>query len=161
MLDRDGAGRAERIALHGAQERIVRGEELREVLAHTFGPRAVKSTWFEIQRTDRVVSFRRPRLRSRRRALPGRRAGANSLRREAACRAFSSTSPEPNSSHSDQRRLVIPSGQWTHAAQSSATVSHSAALARPDAPVVSDDSAFAVDIIEVISATLQPDPQRQ
>ncbi|MBW8712528.1 MAG: SpoIID/LytB domain-containing protein [Acidobacteria bacterium] len=49
VLDRDGVGRAERIALHGSQERIVRGEELREVLALSFGARAVKSTWFEIR----------------------------------------------------------------------------------------------------------------
>lgn len=49
VLDRDGVGRAERIAIHGSQERIVRGEELREVLALSFGARAVKSTWFEIR----------------------------------------------------------------------------------------------------------------
>jgi stage II sporulation protein D len=49
VVDRDGAGRAERIALHGSQERIVRGEALREVLALSFGARAVRSTWFNVR----------------------------------------------------------------------------------------------------------------
>jgi stage II sporulation protein D len=57
VLERDEAGRAERIALHGASERIVRGEELRDVLSQTFGPRSIKSTWFEIQRNGRSFSF--------------------------------------------------------------------------------------------------------
>ena len=57
VLDRDEAGRAERIAIHGAAERIVRGEELRDVLSQTFGMRAIKSTWFEIQRNGRSFSF--------------------------------------------------------------------------------------------------------
>ena len=48
-LDRDQAGRAERIALGGAQERVVRGEVLREVLARAFGGRAIKSTWFDVR----------------------------------------------------------------------------------------------------------------
>jgi stage II sporulation protein D (peptidoglycan lytic transglycosylase) len=49
VLERDGVGRAERIAIHGSQERIVRGEELREVLALSFGARSVKSTWFDVR----------------------------------------------------------------------------------------------------------------
>ena len=49
VLDRDQAGRAERIALHGAQDRVVRGEPLREVLAQAFGGRAIKSTWFDVR----------------------------------------------------------------------------------------------------------------
>lgn len=57
VLDRDEAGRAERIAIHGAAERIVRGEELRDVLSQTFGMRAIKSTWFDIQRNGRSFSF--------------------------------------------------------------------------------------------------------
>jgi stage II sporulation protein D (peptidoglycan lytic transglycosylase) len=57
VLERDEAGRAERIAIHGAVERIVRGEELRDVLSQTFGARAIKSTWFEVQRSGRSFSF--------------------------------------------------------------------------------------------------------
>jgi stage II sporulation protein D len=57
VLERDSAGRAERIAIHGTQERIVRGEELRDALAQTFGARAIKSTWFDIQRNGRVFDF--------------------------------------------------------------------------------------------------------
>lgn len=49
VLDRDSAGRAERVTLHGAEDRIVRGEALREVLTQAFGARAIKSTWFEIR----------------------------------------------------------------------------------------------------------------
>jgi stage II sporulation protein D len=49
VLDRDQAGRGERIALRGAQERVVRGEVLREVLAVAFGGRAIKSTWFDVR----------------------------------------------------------------------------------------------------------------
>ena len=54
VLDRDEAGRAERIALHGTQERTVRGETLREVLGETFGDRAIKSTWFDV-RAERTL----------------------------------------------------------------------------------------------------------
>jgi stage II sporulation protein D (peptidoglycan lytic transglycosylase) len=57
VLERDGAGRAERIAIHGSQERIVRGEEFREVLSQSFGGRAIKSTWFDIRRTGSTYVF--------------------------------------------------------------------------------------------------------
>jgi stage II sporulation protein D len=57
ILDRDAAGRAERIALHGATERIVRGEELREVLAETFGARSIRSTWFDVSRRGQTFEF--------------------------------------------------------------------------------------------------------
>lgn len=50
VLDRDHAGRVERIAIHGAEERIVRGETLREVLGLTLGPRTVRSTLFDVRR---------------------------------------------------------------------------------------------------------------
>jgi stage II sporulation protein D len=49
VLDRDRAGRAASVALHGAENRIVRGEALRQVLTQVFGARAIKSTWFEIR----------------------------------------------------------------------------------------------------------------
>ena len=57
ILERDDAGRAERIALHGASERIVRGEELREVLAAAFGARSVRSTWFNVARLGPTFVF--------------------------------------------------------------------------------------------------------
>lgn len=57
VLERDGAGRAERIALHGTSERIVRGEELREVLSMAFGARAVRSTWFTVERRGQSFVF--------------------------------------------------------------------------------------------------------
>jgi stage II sporulation protein D len=57
VLERDGAGRAESVAIRGTLERIVRGEVLREVLALTFGARTVKSTWFDVHRTGRTFVF--------------------------------------------------------------------------------------------------------
>ena len=57
VLERDAAGRAERIAIHGSQERIVRGEEFRDAVAQSFGSRAIKSTWFEIRRRGSTYVF--------------------------------------------------------------------------------------------------------
>jgi stage II sporulation protein D len=57
VLERDGAGRAERIALHGAAERLVRGEELRDVLSTAFGARSVRSTWFNVERRGQTFVF--------------------------------------------------------------------------------------------------------
>ena len=57
VLDRDGAGRAERITIRGSQERVIRGEELRDVLAQSFGGRAVRSTWFDIRRAGSSYVF--------------------------------------------------------------------------------------------------------
>ena len=57
VIERDGAGRAERVAIHGTQERIVRGEALRESLAHTFGARTIKSTWFDVHRDGATFVF--------------------------------------------------------------------------------------------------------
>jgi stage II sporulation protein D len=57
VLERDGAGRAESVAIHGTNERIVRGEALRDVLAQTFGARTVKSTWFDVHREGQTFIF--------------------------------------------------------------------------------------------------------
>lgn len=57
VLDRDAAGRAERIAIHGTDERIVRGEALREVLAQALGARTIKSTWFDVRRDGGAFVF--------------------------------------------------------------------------------------------------------
>ena len=57
VVERDTAGRAERIAVHGASERVVRGEELREVLSTAFGARSVRSTWFTVERRGQSFIF--------------------------------------------------------------------------------------------------------
>jgi len=57
VLDRDSAGRAERIAIHGTEERIVRGEALREVLGQALGARTIKSTWFDVRRDGGAFVF--------------------------------------------------------------------------------------------------------
>jgi stage II sporulation protein D len=57
VLERDRAGRIERIAIHGAEERIVRGEALREVLGQTLGARTIRSTWFDVRRTGGTFVF--------------------------------------------------------------------------------------------------------
>ncbi len=57
VLDRDEAGRAERVALHGRRESILRGEVLREVLSRALGARSVRSTWFDVQRSGLTFGF--------------------------------------------------------------------------------------------------------
>lgn len=57
ILDRDAAGRVERVAIQGSQERTVRGEILRSVLGAAFGARSVRSTWFSVERGDDTVIF--------------------------------------------------------------------------------------------------------
>jgi stage II sporulation protein D len=57
VLDRDAAGRAERIAIEGTDERVVRGETLREVLSAAFGSRTIKSTWFDVGREGTAYVF--------------------------------------------------------------------------------------------------------
>jgi stage II sporulation protein D len=57
VLDRDAAGRAGRIALRGTEERIVRGETLRDVLSAAFGARGIRSTWFTVHRDGSQMIF--------------------------------------------------------------------------------------------------------
>jgi stage II sporulation protein D len=57
VLNRDAAGRAERVAVHGTQERIVRADTLREVLTQAFGARTVKSTRLSIRRDGATFVF--------------------------------------------------------------------------------------------------------
>ena len=57
VLDRDSSGRAEQVALHGTQERIVRGEDLRDVLGQTFGSRSIRSTWFTVNHAGGSFNF--------------------------------------------------------------------------------------------------------
>src|SRR3954469_204726 len=57
VVERDAAGRAERIAIHGSQEHIVRGEEFRDVLSQSFGARAIRSTWFDVRHSGSSYTF--------------------------------------------------------------------------------------------------------
>jgi stage II sporulation protein D (peptidoglycan lytic transglycosylase) len=57
VLERDAAGRAEQIAIHGSEERVVRGEDLRDVLGQSFGGRAIRSTRFTIEHSDGTFVF--------------------------------------------------------------------------------------------------------
>lgn len=57
VVDRDDSGRAATVALHGARERLVKGEDLRAVLSRQLGARAVRSTLFDIRRTGAGFTF--------------------------------------------------------------------------------------------------------
>jgi stage II sporulation protein D (peptidoglycan lytic transglycosylase) len=57
ILNRDPTGRAEQIALHGSEERIVRGEDLRDVLTQSFGSRTIRSTWFSVEHVGGAFVF--------------------------------------------------------------------------------------------------------
>ncbi len=57
VLERDPAGRARLVALHGRQESILRGEILREVLGRNLGVRTVRSTWFDVERSGLTFVF--------------------------------------------------------------------------------------------------------
>jgi stage II sporulation protein D len=64
IVSRDEAGRAERVAImsdsspdRSGSVRLVRGEELRQILARAFGPRAIRSTWFDVRRDDATFTF--------------------------------------------------------------------------------------------------------
>jgi stage II sporulation protein D len=63
VLSRDGAGRAERVGLESRapsaalESRVVRGDALRQVLTRAFGPRAIRSTRFDVQLTRGTFTF--------------------------------------------------------------------------------------------------------
>ena len=57
VVSRDGAGRADRVRLHGGTDVEVRGTYLREVLAGVFGARLIRSTLFEIGASGRQFVF--------------------------------------------------------------------------------------------------------
>lgn len=57
VLERDRAGRAVVVLLRGTREPVVRGEELRQVLARAFGARSVRSTLFEVARHGDAFVF--------------------------------------------------------------------------------------------------------
>lgn len=57
VLDRDAAGRAETIALHGEREQLVRGEVLRALLTRALGARTIRSTLFSVRREGQMFIF--------------------------------------------------------------------------------------------------------
>jgi stage II sporulation protein D len=57
VVERDGGGRAVEIAVRGSNAFQVRAEEFRQVLSRAFGPRTIKSTYFQIKRKDKMVTF--------------------------------------------------------------------------------------------------------
>lgn len=58
VLTRDDAGRARLVALLGERAPVVRGEELRTVLARALGPSALRSTRFDVTRTGAGFEFK-------------------------------------------------------------------------------------------------------
>jgi stage II sporulation protein D len=57
IVERDGAGRAIEILVRASNTYQVRAEEFRQVLSRAFGPRTIKSTYFQIKRTGNTVTF--------------------------------------------------------------------------------------------------------
>ena len=57
ITERDAAGRAVHVTLHGARTVAVRGEHLRSVVNASLGPRTIKSTRFTVIRDGRKVLF--------------------------------------------------------------------------------------------------------
>ena len=64
VISRDGAGRAERVAVRSRIDRgpadtsvDVRGDDLRQVLSRAFGARTIRSTKFEVRRTGGLFTF--------------------------------------------------------------------------------------------------------
>jgi stage II sporulation protein D len=57
VVNRDAAGRAQRVSLRGELEPVVRGEDLREVLTRAFGSHSIRSTWFTVSSTHQQYVF--------------------------------------------------------------------------------------------------------
>jgi stage II sporulation protein D len=54
---RDPSGRVQRLSLKGDTDRLVRGTDFREVLTNAFGPRAVRSTLFDVEAAGDTFTF--------------------------------------------------------------------------------------------------------
>ncbi|MBA2303256.1 MAG: SpoIID/LytB domain-containing protein [Acidobacteria bacterium] len=57
VLDRDASGRAETVALNGENERLVRGDILRQVVTGRLGARTLRSTLFAVRRAGSSLVF--------------------------------------------------------------------------------------------------------
>ncbi len=54
---RDPSGRAATVKLEGTRQRVIRGEDLRAILSRAFGPRAIRSTLFDVRREGKEFVF--------------------------------------------------------------------------------------------------------
>ena len=57
VIQRDAAGRVQLMALDGERSPVLRGEEFRTLMSRAFGPRAIRSTWFDVTRTSPRFEF--------------------------------------------------------------------------------------------------------
>jgi stage II sporulation protein D len=57
VVSRDEAGRARMLTLRGGTEVTLRGDDLRQILNRAFGPRAIRSTMFDVRRTASGFEF--------------------------------------------------------------------------------------------------------
>ena len=57
ITQRDEGGRALLLALSGAREPVIRGEEFRAILSRTFGSKAIRSTRFQVTRSGERFVF--------------------------------------------------------------------------------------------------------
>ncbi|MGH9371078.1 MAG: SpoIID/LytB domain-containing protein [Vicinamibacterales bacterium] len=57
ILERDRGGRARLVALRGTRDPLVRGEELRLALSRAFGPKAIRSTRFDVTQSGSTYVF--------------------------------------------------------------------------------------------------------
>jgi stage II sporulation protein D len=58
VVERDASGRVSTVRLRGVRgERLIAGEDLRQVFAAAFGPRSLRSTLFEVRRSGPTITF--------------------------------------------------------------------------------------------------------
>ena len=57
VVSRDEAGRARMLTLRGGTEVTLRGDDLRQILNRAFGPRAIRSTMFDVRHTASGFEF--------------------------------------------------------------------------------------------------------
>jgi stage II sporulation protein D len=66
VASRDESGRAERVLVRSrarreagraAVDRVLRGDEFRQAISRAFGPRALRSTWFEVRQAGGMFTF--------------------------------------------------------------------------------------------------------
>ena len=57
VVARDASGRAATVKLEGGRDALIRGEDFRAILSREFGPRAVRSTLFDVKREGKEFVF--------------------------------------------------------------------------------------------------------
>lgn len=57
VVERDRAGRVLRVAIQGTRASIVRGADLRHAVSGAFGPKAIRSTKFDVRRDGSTIVF--------------------------------------------------------------------------------------------------------